>query len=203
MIKETNKIKVSGTIHMISSGRNVTSIWVVTDGARGKKAIPQFVFRNGDLHIDAKVGNRVTVEGHLHNRVMHQGQDVSYEQEILGDSIIITPRALKLYFPADEIPDEEGGYPNDENCALIAGRISHIYAPQPDIVVLTVRASDGRYTDNCELTCFRRQAEVAGLFSEGDGIAAVGYVQTTLKRNNNRRVVYQNIVVQDLIKVSL
>lgn len=201
MIKETNKIKVRGTIHMISSGRNMTSIWVVTDGAIVKKAIPQFVFRNSDIHIEVKVGNRVTVEGHLHNRIIHHGQEVSYEQEIMGDSIKLTPRALKLYFPSEDITDNEGGYPFDENHALIAGEISHIYAPQSDIVKLTVRVANGDYIDNCEITCFRRQAQTALLFSEGDRIAAVGYVQTTLKRVNKRRVIYQNVIAQDLDKI--
>lgn len=205
MVEATNKVTVSGTVIMINSGRNITTVQIVSDGGNGKKAYPRFVFRDLIKTAGFRVGDRVTITGHIHNWIRRNAEReiIGRNQELIGDEIELTHRMLLDYFDFENGLEGEGGYPPDMNKALIAGNVTHIYSPRPDITIITVVVNDGNHINYCEVTCFLRQSETAQLLEENDMIAAVGHIQTSIKEKNGERAYYQSMTARDIAKIQV
>ena len=206
MFKPANQVVTTGTVVMINTIGNLTIVQLATDGGGSHKAYPRFAFRKDDSVRNFKVGERVDITGHIQNRIIRNAEreKIGYEQEIEGDIILHTPRMLCRVFPNENIPQMDGGYALDRNEAVVVGTVSHVYAPDSGVVILTVEVPDdsGRI-NHCEVTCFLRQAETARMLMQGDEIAAVGVIQTSSKVKDGRRITYQCFTARDIAKVSI
>ena len=81
----------------------------------------------------------------------------------------------------------------------------HIFYPNPELCLLTVSVSNfyrgRRGYDYCNLSCFGKQTDIAADLTEGDFVAAAGYVrENRIMKDGNERTVL-NIISQELLEV--
>ncbi len=201
-VKDANEIILGGSIVWRQESRSIVSIRVATDAYAGRSAFPTVIFYNKELTQNFKVGDRVTIKAHIQARrtLKSDGVTKAYYQDIVGDEINHTKRLLLEYLDAAIIPDPEGGYADDVNKAFFVGRIVHQYAPREDIQILTLACKSRSSVDYVEITCFKRQAELAALMEEGDMVAIVGSVRTSPSKKDER-ITNENIICKDIAAI--
>ena len=84
----------------------------------------------------------------------------------------------------------------DENGAFITGNVTHVYEVNDETVVVTVLCERNNRRDRVNVSCFKRQAELAKTLKTGDVIAAAGLIQTKNIREQKR--IAQSIVARDM-----
>lgn len=196
MIRAKNIVVLSGIITKISKKDRISVIHIANDGGR-EKAYPYIVFKDNSLS-GFEQGDRVMLTAHLQDRRTKKvDQKPEYYQEIAGDTIKRAERMLHEFFDKNVIPEEDGGIaPRDTNYGIIVGEITHLYSPKAGTVILTISVPDGPVMNNCEVICYRRQAEKAESYQEGDYVAVAGCIQTSLKSDGAG--LFQSFVCRDI-----
>lgn len=201
-VKDANQIVLGGTIVGRQETKKIVSIRIATDAFGGKSAFPTTIFYDKEKTEGFQVGDRVTLECHIQARRVIKSDGISkvYYQDIVGDNIALTKRALAEYLDDSVIQTTEGGYGDDINKAFIVGQIYHKYSPNPDIQILTIASRTRRTVDYIEVTCFKRQAELASLLSEDDYVAIVGSIRTSPNKKDER-LTNESIVCKDIAAI--
>ena len=132
-------------------------------------------------------------------KIGHSGTLDPLAQGILQVAVGNASRLLE-YLDDAIISDPEGGYADDVNKAFFVGRIVHQYAPREDIQILTLACKSRSSVDYVEITCFKRQAELAALMEEGDMVAIAGSVRTSPSKKDER-ITNENIICKDIAAI--
>lgn len=201
-MKTRNEVHLTGGIVRIRASKSVTLLTIATTVAGVATAFPTIVFYEPEKTKGFEIGDRVTVESHiqLHITRGEDGKSTSYSQDLVGDDICKAQRMLAPFITDEIVSKTDGGVRSDENYAFIFGRVRHIYDAPNGVVVLSVTVPrDSKHLDSCEIACFRRQADIARMLTEGDCVMIGGVVQTRNGKNRNDRTT-QNIACRDIVK---
>lgn len=200
-----NEMRDRGTIVFLRSGETrtgvpYTNVRIVTDSGP-RKDYPMFRFFGELAETAAKFekGDRVCIIGHasLQRKLDENRQPTNgFQQIFIGDAIIRSKRELSRYINLDNISEYDGGHMRDENGAFITGNVTHVYEVNDETVVVTVLCERNNRRDRVNVSCFKRQAELAKTLKTGDVIAAAGLIQT--KNIREQRRIAQSIVARDM-----
>lgn len=205
--RSRNDLRVRGTIVFIRSGETgagvpFVNIRIVTDSGP-RKDYPMFRFYGESATIAAKFerGNRVLVTGHasLRRKLDENRQPTNgYQQLLIGDSIEMSKRELSRYLnlTSDHMSEYDGGHMRDENGAFVTGEVVHTYEINDETAIVTVLCERSKNRDRVNISCFKRQAELAKTLKPGDVIAAAGLIQT--KNMREQRKIVQSLVARDM-----
>ena len=200
--RSRNDLRVRGTIVFIRSGETgagvpFVNIRIVTDSGP-RKDYPMFRFYGESAAIAAKFerGNRVLVKGHASLR--RKLDENGYQQLLIGDSIEMSKRELSRYLnlTSDHMSEYDGGHMRDENGAFVTGEVVHTYEINDETAIVTVLCERSKNRDRVNISCFKRQAELAKTLKPGDVIAAAGLIQT--KNMREQRKIVQSLVARDM-----
>lgn len=205
--RSRNDLRVRGTIVFIRSGETgagvpFVNIRIVTDSGP-RKDYPMFRFYGESAAIAAKFerGDRVLVTGHasLRRKLDENRQPTNgYQQLLIGDSIEMSKRELSRYLnlTSDHMSEYDGGHMRDENGAFVTGEVVHTYEINDETAIVTVLCERSKNRDRVNISCFKRQAELAKTLKPGDVIAAAGLIQT--KNMREQRKIVQSLVARDM-----
>lgn len=84
----------------------------------------------------------------------------------------------------------------DENGAFVTGEVVHTYEINDETAIVTVLCERSKNRDRVNISCFKRQAELAKTLKPGDVIAAAGLIQT--KNMREQRKIVQSLVARDM-----
>lgn len=206
MIKETKdmcRIRLQGTVIAMKVTNKHSSIRIVTDGEKKADAnLPEIICYSASLLKQVTYNSKVTVIGHPQLANVRQ-RDGSYRPQtiIIADLIRICPRRLLEYFDKNIILGSEGGIVEDANeFVLIGKKINSI--EHNGVVNIRVSIEVNKEQKwQCNITCFKKQAEFMNMVEDGTKIACVGYVATNKKEVNGETKYYQNLVCRDIAVV--
>lgn len=197
-MQSRNEVHLTGGIVRIHESKIMKSITIATTVAGVDTAYPTIIFFDPDKVDDFKVGDRITVNGHVQTHITEEDGRRLYRQTIVGDKAKKTERMLAPFIEDESISKTDGGFQFDENYTFIFGTVRRIYAATNGVYVLTVAAYDeSEHVNYCEVSCFRRQASVVQNLELGDFVMIGAAFQT--RRNSSGKTI-QNIVCRDILK---
>lgn len=201
-MKTKNEFLLKGGITSIHSARTVSRMVVATDGGGLTAFVNVVFFPDVDIS-NFKLGDRVTVKGHVQFQILRDsaGNTTGYRQTLIADSIELTPRLLAAFIKEDSNL-YNGGVQADENEILLFGRVSHVFDTTNGAVIITIQIprTQGSFVDNCNVVCFKRQAEEALKLKKGDCILTYNVVRT--RRNDKTETFEQNLICRDILKIA-
>lgn len=207
-MKATNYVYLRGGIVRTRTSKSLASITLASDGNSGKfTSFPNIITYQPDMFENFKIGDRVTVEAHiqLHPIFNSDRKIVKYETSIVCDSIELNKRPLAAYLDdSEEFDLYDGGALEDKNYATIFGRVGRIYVPHDRITLLSIMVPNKRTQrmDQCEVACFKRQAEVGKMLEKGDYVMVYGSVRTKNDQDEKGNLITnQHVICKDILKV--
>jgi len=205
-MKNINKVILTGTVVGTRASTRSFTMRIATDGGsmRGRNdnvsAYPEVVFSNVREAAEYKVGDRVTVQGHISGRVTMFDGKRRHVMDVIGDKIEQTKRMLASYIDIE--PVYGGGYPDDKNIVVVVGSVDHVYTVgnnQFTSVTLTTVTGKTATKNYVTALAFRRQGMAAKELKPGDTVAIAGALRTT--NNKDVKIQSQSIVVLDIQKI--
>jgi len=205
-MKDINRVMLTGTIVGMRSTTKSVDMFIATDGgsARGRKemtsSFPSVSFSNTKEAGSFKVGDRVSIQGHIHCRLIptEEGKRL-HILTIQGDVIKRTKRMLAEY--VDVEPVYEGGFPDDKNLVVAVGTVERLYiSPNGQYAAVTLTAERKSGKDYITAFAFRRQAEAAKDLKEGDKVAIAGAIRNITSKNSDSRD-RQSFLILDIAKL--
>ena len=202
VIKPTNVIKLRGTVIGMRSSTTMTSFVIITDGGEQKGSTVVNISFYGTLKESFKVKDHVDIIAHMQSKIVRTDGKNKFHQIVVGDRIKHTNRMLADYIPFKEFQTPEGGIPDDINKAFVYGQVTRIYMPSDSYAVVTVAVPTAEKKMNyIDVICYKRQAQIASLLTEGDFIVSIGEIRSAKERPKADEIFWQNVICKDMAKI--
>lgn len=208
MIKSTSdfcRIRLQGTVITMSVSSKVSRIRIATDAEKSKDVnLPEIIVYSSALLKGISYGTKITVIGHAQMANIRQ-RDGSYKPNtiIVADNIRIAPRRLLEYFDPSIIIGDEGGIVEDINEFAMIGRIVSTIEYNGVVHIRILIEDNKGQNRQCDLSCFKKQAEFVNLIENNTKVACCGYVSTNKKEVNGEMKYYQNLICRDIAVVNV
>lgn len=188
---DTNSVKISGTIVQYYPSEKFIRLRLITAGTSGKKNFPTImVFNDDDGGNPASAfgeKDRVTITGRIQTKKGYPGGT------IVASEIIETPMAMSSEFNVSGV-----SYADDINRVNLAGEIVHIFHPNNNAAIVSLRTiTEGHYAFP-EVSLFGSLAAMTREFNVGDKVAILGTIQTKREQRPDGYRYHEDVVARDI-----
>ena len=184
-----NKVELCGSIVHIFRSVNWLVVTLSVSVKTGMRDYPK-VFWFDDMiekiDKDFQVGDRVEITGSLRTSKAHPTTSIA------GETIVMTTGWIDAkFYPSME-------YKPDRNEVLLKGSFVRVYAPKPDLAIITLKIIIDDHTYFPQISCFGRNAIKAADIKEDDTVYIVAHIQTKKTDTENGTQYHQSVVCCDM-----
>lgn len=196
-----NSVEFKGTIVNKFKTDKVIILTISTGKADKIPNYPKITFFNNREEIDSKFKkhDNVTIQANVQSsKRTILGREV-ITQSIIGEHVTESPSALETTFGI-KVDTIVSAY---ENRVKLAGVVTEISTPARNLIRVKIHTmKNGRHSNILATYYTRDVGELLEKVRVRDNIVAIGNVQTPKKEKNGETVHYENIVIEELEKVS-